>query len=88
MGKRYNISPLRLLQKYSSTNSVEHLDSSKTFFCSELVAAAYKSMGLLPSDICCAQYWPGSFSTDQALNLLHGAVLGREKLLEFLPQPT
>jgi len=36
-------------------------DEDRTFFCSELVAACYKKIGLLPKDISAARYLPGKF---------------------------
>jgi hypothetical protein len=31
------------------------------YFCSELVAAAYKKIGVLEANKSSAQYWPGNF---------------------------
>ena len=39
----------------------DELDEDKTFFCSELVAACYKRIGILPEEISAATYWPGSY---------------------------
>ena len=76
----------------------DELDENRTFFCSELVAAAYKKIGILPKDISAAQYWPGiidfgfllltllstgTFSSEKQLNLLDGAKLGNEMLIDF-----
>jgi len=71
------------MQRYSSGNSVENMNDDKSFFCSELIGACYKTIGILPKEICCAQYWPGTFSTDSELKLLDGAVLENEYQLEF-----
>lgn len=35
-----------------------HEDQERTYFCSELVAAALKSVNLLPPEKACTQYWP------------------------------
>ena len=34
-------------------------EANSGFFCSELVAAAYKELGLLDPHVSAAQYWPG-----------------------------
>jgi len=44
-GKKYSVSPSKLLKKNEDNESYE------TFFCSELVAACYKKLGLLPSGL-------------------------------------
>ena len=77
--------PLRILQKYSSHDSVVAAVSSndKGYFCSELVAVIYKLLGLLPKQISSSQYWPGSFSAETKLALGSGAALGDEYLIEF-----
>ena len=55
----------------------------KGFFCSELVAVIFKLLGILPSNISSAQYWPGSFSAESQLDLGAGTVLGHEYLIYF-----
>jgi len=82
-GKKYELDPLRLLQKYSSTDSVENLHENKGYFCSELIASAYKTLGILPKHISSAQYWPGTFSAENNLKLENGARFGEELLIEF-----
>lgn len=74
---------MRLLKKYSNEDSVKDLNDGKTFFCSELIGACYKAIGILPNEICCSQYWPGTFSTDNNLKLLKGAVLEPELEIEI-----
>jgi len=64
-------------------DSVKDLHDNKTFFCSELIGACYKALDILPNEICCAQYWPGSFSMDSKLELLKGAKLETEYQVEF-----
>ena len=82
-GKQYKLDPLRLLQKYSSTDSVENLHEGKGYFCSELIASAYKIIGVLPKQISSAQYWPGTFSAEGKLKLQNEARFGDELLIEF-----
>ena len=74
---------MRLLQKYSNMDSVENLHENKGYFCSELIAATYKILGILPKQISSAQYWPGTFSAEGQLKLENGARLVDEQLIEF-----
>lgn len=83
-GKTYKVSAEKLLKKESLVLDGEDF-KDRTFFCSELVAAAYKRLGLLPKDRSSTQYWPGSFSMEEDLNLLDGAALSQEYLLDFSP---
>lgn len=60
--------------------------NDRTFFCSELVAAAYKRLALLPEDRSSTQYWPGSFSQESNVDWLplqNGASLSQEYLITF-----
>ncbi len=54
----------------------------KTFFCSQLVAACYIALGILPSDVSSNRYWPGSFSSGKNLRLIDSS-LDQEILLDF-----
>ena len=56
---------------------------SKGYFCSELAALILKQLGLLPNNISSSQYWPGSFSAEMKLPLIHGAYLGDEHIISF-----
>ena len=47
----------------------------ESFFCSELVAAAWKSSGLISSAKSCSQYWPVTFSDKEQIDFLNGAKL-------------
>ena len=53
-----------------------------SFFCSQLVAAAYKFLGLLPKEKSTTQYWPVDFSQSQDLGMIEGS-LGSEYLINF-----
>lgn len=77
-GKKFKISPVKLLQR----SSRELPGEEDSFFCSELVASAYKAMGLINQDIPASAYWPGDFSCDKNLDLI-GAALSREILIDF-----
>ncbi len=81
--KRYSLAASKLLRKRCNNDSDTNIKDDKTYFCSELVASIYKNLGLLPAEISASQYWPVSFSQRSGLNLLEGAYLDEEKLLEF-----
>lgn len=57
-------------------------EDQKGFFCSELVASAYKTLGLLPQTPASNKYWPGDFSSEQSLPLIPPARLQRELLID------
>jgi len=80
VGKKYQLNASKLLKKKSVT-SFE--DEDRTFFCSELVAACFKKIGLLPKDISAARYLPGSFSAEKKMELFCSAKLGDESLIDF-----
>jgi uncharacterized protein YycO len=42
----------------------KNLKSDKTFFCSELLATAYKRCGVLSEGVAASKYWPGDFSKE------------------------
>ena len=48
------------------------------YFCSELVAACYKVMGLINQKASCAHFWPVTFSTKKNILLLRDAKLSTE----------
>lgn len=66
-----------------SQSVLEFDNEEKTFFCSELVAAAYKHMGLLRDSVASSKYVPGSFAEKHNLLLMKGASLGSEELVVF-----
>jgi hypothetical protein len=76
-GKRYRITPAKL---FSSRPS--RAGSEESFFCSELVASAYKAMGILPEDVVSSKFWPGDFSDEKALALV-ASELSEEILIDF-----
>lgn len=77
-GKPYRITASKLFTRGVNTDP----GSEKTFFCSELVAAAYKRLGYLTPDLASCKYWPGNFSDEQTLELTQGS-LGEELLIDF-----
>jgi len=58
-----------------------YIDKDRTFFCSELVAKAYKVMGLMGDDRSSSCYAPGAFSCKGTLKLANGASLGQELVI-------
>ena len=81
--KKYKLNPLRLFQKYSIEDSIANVEKKNGYFCSELIASIYKFLGFLRRDIKSSQYLPGNFSSEYNLELLNGAVLDDEYLIEF-----
>ena len=77
-GKPYRITASKLFTRGVKTDP----GSEKTFFCSELVAAAYKRLGFLTPDLASCKYWPCNFSDEQTLELTQGS-LGEELLIDF-----
>jgi hypothetical protein len=63
-------------------------ENLSSFFCSELVAEAYRRMGLLPEHPPANEYTPRDFSSERLtpLPLLLGATLGPEVLVCKCPQ--
>lgn len=71
------------MKQKSVIGNPEEKQEYDSFFCSQLVAAAYKQLGFLPQDVSTTQYWPVSFSQDKNLKLTGGANLGVEMLINF-----
>ena len=81
IGMKYKLTASKLLRK-KFKNDAE--DTDKSYFCSELVASAYKRLGLLPKEVSASQYWPGSFSNKGGIALVQeGARLEDEQEIEF-----
>lgn len=83
VGARYGMSTSKLLFHRSSIKPKHgaFIDEDRTFFCSELVAKAYKVLGVMvDDDRPCCQFYPSHFSSKNShvLNLTHNASLGRE----------
>ena len=57
-----------------------YIEEDRTFFCSELIAKAYKVLGVIEDDDqSCANFYPSSFSAkSQALKLKPGMELEEE----------
>lgn len=74
-GKNYFISAKQIVCKKG--------DEENGYFCSQLVAAAYKCMGLLPSSVSSASFWPGHFSSSNELHMCYDAFLAEEQVIDF-----
>ena len=79
-GKAYEWTLGKMMGRTSGT---DFDDETRTFFCSELVAAAYKAVGLLRGDLPSTTYTPGDFA-DNEVTLLQGATLGRQERVVFV----
>ena len=81
-GKKYALNATKLLSKKSiPVTGGATIAEDRTFFCSELVAKAYKCMGILPDDKASSNYYPNWFSSEKKLPLLKDAVLGPELIV-------
>lgn len=76
-GKKFGISPGKFIKRATVEPGEE-----QNFFCSELVASAYKAMGLFPSTLKSSSLWPGDFLIDNKLPLIDSH-LGQEQLIDF-----
>mmetsp|Transcript_3432 Transcript_3432/g.5321 ORF Transcript_3432/g.5321 Transcript_3432/m.5321 type:complete len:496 (-) Transcript_3432:211-1698(-) len=81
IGRKYNLWKPTSLYRRKSTLPAHNPD--RAFFCSELVAAAYKQASLLPSHSASCTYFPGSFAESANMMLLGGASLGPEERIIF-----
>jgi len=77
-GKPYSCSPYKLMGLGHKSDPGSETD----FFCSELIASAYKRLGLLANDLNPKSIWPGSFSDEQTLPMNKGRLEG-ELLIDF-----
>jgi hypothetical protein len=82
IGMKYKLNPTKIFRK-KYENDCDNIKGDKSYFCSELVASAYKCLGILPKDISASQYWPGTFAGKGGLKLMEEAYLEDELLLEF-----
>jgi len=75
-GMPYGVSSL-----FSFFTFTEGLHENRTFFCSELIAAAYRHCEILSKNVCTANCYPGHFGEDYVLEMNDGAELGQEIVL-------
>ena len=85
VGLKYDIGSSKLLRSKtiakSKNDENELIDEDRTFFCSELVAKAFKILGIIENDdTSCTQFYPHNFSSrgDDFLKLTKGTVIEME----------
>jgi hypothetical protein len=76
-GRPYRMTMSKLVTKASSD------EEFNDFFCSQLVAALYKKLDLLPDDVSSCTYWPSNFSVSRNMKLKAPAYLGEERKINF-----
>lgn len=74
-GKKYSLSPTKIFKNRA-------VGEEENFFCSELVASAYKALGVLSADTNSSTYLPGDFSSKKNLKLVNSS-LSQEYLIDF-----
>ncbi|CAG9329567.1 unnamed protein product [Blepharisma stoltei] len=77
-GKGYKITPQKIFKKRENLKP----GHEKNFFCSELIASAYKSLGLLPDEVPSCHYWPGHFANEKNIEII-GASLGPQLVVDM-----
>lgn len=82
IGKKYSLAPSKFFRKKSLYH--EKVEDDQTFFCSELVAASYKRLGLIQKDVPSSSFFPADFSMSTKLELLKGARLRHEQVVNFM----
>lgn len=85
-GRPYERSRLELLRSAYEGPFGANSEELSSIFCSELVAAAYQRMGLLPDDPPSNEYTPADFSSDAGLVLIEGT-LGPERAITSIGHP-
>ena len=83
VGKKYGLKGLLKQKtiKHTNENSDDLLAEDRAFFCSELVAKAFKCLGIIEDDdTSCTQFYPGTFSAkgDSFLKLTPGTTIDSE----------
>ena len=88
VGLKYGLGGGKLMRqktaKLKETETNQLISEERTFFCSELVAKAFKSLGVIADDdTSCAKYFPHHFSSrgDSALKLTPGTVIEPEQMV-------
>eukprot|EP00471_Norrisiella_sphaerica_P002604 CAMPEP_0184486264 /NCGR_PEP_ID=MMETSP0113_2-20130426/7782_1 /TAXON_ID=91329 /ORGANISM="Norrisiella sphaerica, Strain BC52" /LENGTH=766 /DNA_ID=CAMNT_0026868053 /DNA_START=580 /DNA_END=2880 /DNA_ORIENTATION=+ len=85
-GKKYQVKFSKMIYSWvwgpDGGPPVNELDKD-TYCCSEVIAAAYKELGILRPDIDAVAYVPGSFGSDRSILLLEGFRLENEIEIKF-----
>jgi len=77
---KYSWHPMKVL---STRPSLPPNDPKRTYFCSELIAKAYKEAGLLRAGVPTASYYPSYFQSKKDLKLLRGFELSPDIAIDF-----
>ena len=78
VGKKYEVNLTKFMKNKSTFNGIA---DDRTFFCSELVAKAFKLLEIIEDDgTSCAQFYPGHFASagDKFLKLKPGVIIENE----------
>jgi hypothetical protein len=86
IGRPYEQNGLELLRSAYEGPFGDNMEELSSVFCSELVAATYQRIGLLPRHPPSNEYTPADFAADAELVLLRGA-LGPERLITGAREP-
>jgi hypothetical protein len=76
-GMQYLINPISLIQRRDPTGP------DQGFFCSQLVASAYKAIDVLHPAVASVSVLPGHFSYEADLQMIGSSFLGEEQLIDF-----
>jgi len=77
---KYSLNPMKV---FTSRPSLSPHDPKRTYFCSELIAKAYKEAGLLRASVPTASYYPSYFQNKKGLKLLKGFELSPDICIDF-----
>ena len=77
IGHKYDLGVMKLMRN----TSTDEEETTRSYFCSELVAKLYKMAGYLPSEKASSKYWPIDFTESACLRLEGEAYLDRERLI-------
>lgn len=88
LGKPYSLNPSKIIKSESTVANGELQDgpavnAGESYFCSELVADAWKVLGILPADSVGARYLPADFAAKRRIRVEHGCKLDNELLVDF-----
>jgi len=75
--------PYSIIRGFFKRGSKDLNDPTRTFFCSSLVAKAYKTVGLLQGNIASRRYYPGHFHQNEGIAILHGSSLSAPVKIDF-----
>jgi hypothetical protein len=76
-GMQYLINPISLIQRRDPTGP------DQGFFCSQLVASAYKAIDVMHPAVASVSVLPGHFSYEADLQMIGSSFLGEEQLIDF-----